>query len=219
MTIRTNWFTMDNKAGVNLNVVVASVTVTNNPTQPEYPGIPHNLGDRVQGNNGSEWLFVKASATISCFNLIAIDSGFNAATLTSALIASGSPGSPLYLVAIAETQTINGVTGGNATGGVINPGEEFWALMKCAQGARVNAAASATISPGAGLYLSGTSPGCVTSSAGTSAAPGGGKLNGLMAISSVDSATASVPASLEVGFFSYIIPGVFASVYPISTTA
>lgn len=214
MTIRTNWFTMDNKAGVNLNVVISSVTVTNNPTQPEYPGLPHTLGDRVQGNNGSEWVFVRASATITCFNVVAIDSLYAATNMTSTLLASN-----LYAIGIAETQTIGGVTSGNANGGVIQANEFFWALVKVVQGARVNATVSATISPGAALYLSGTSPGHVTSSAGTSAAPGGGRLNGLMAISSLDSATTSIPGTLEIGMFSYIMPGVLVSAYPISTTA
>lgn len=214
MTIRSTWYTMDNKAGVNLNAVISSVTVTNNPTQPEYPGLPHTLGDRVQGNNGSEWVFVRASATITCFNVVAIDSGYNATTMTTTLLASN-----LYHPGIAETQIVGGVTAGNANGGVINANDFFWALVKAVQGARVNANTSATISPGAALYLSGTIAGHVTSSAGTSAAPGGGRLNGLMAISSVDSAAVSAPASLEVGMFSYILPGVLVSAYPISTTA
>lgn len=214
MTIRTNWYTMDNKSGVNLNVAVTSVTVTNNPTQPEYPGPPHQLGDRVQGTNGSEWVFVKASATISCFNVVAIDSGYNAANMTTTLLASG-----LYHPAIAETQIVGSVTAGTAPGGVINPSDFFWAMTKVVQGARVNANVSATISPGSRLYISGTDPGHVTALAPTSATPGGGRLNGMMAISSADSSTVSAPATLEIGMFSYIMPGVLVSAYPISTTA
>lgn len=212
MTIRTTWYTMDNKAGVNLNAVVTSVTVTNNPTQPEYPGLPHNLGDRVQGNNGSEWVFVVASATVTAFNTIAIGSGFGAVNLTTAL-----PASNLYAYGFAQFQPANGVTQGNASGGVANTGDGFWALMKADSGIKVNVNASVTAGQGAALYIFGTA-GILTASAKTSAAPDGGRLNGLFVIGSADGALDEI-TSIEIGAFSYIMPGVLVSAYPISTTA
>lgn len=210
MAFETNWYTMDNKAGVNLNAVVTSVTVTNNPTQPEYPGLPHQLGDRVQGNNGSEWLFVLASATVTAFNLVAIDSSFRAAGLTSTLIASN-----LYAFGLAEFQPANGVTQGNASGGVANAGDAFWAMLKWAHGAKVNINASVTASPGAALYIFTAGTGQITASAWTSATQGGGRLNGLVLITSHDGAIDDI-TSAEVGAFSYILPGVLISAAAIS---
>ena len=211
MTINTNWYTMDNKVGVDLNNVITSVDSTTAPN-PDVPAAPHNLGDRVQGNDGSEWLFVRASATVSAFNVIAVNSNFRAINMTTALMASN-----LYHPAIAQFQPRGGVTYGNASGGVANTDDFFWALVKCAQNARVNIAVSATVAPGAALYISGASPGHVTTSAGTSAAPGGGRINGMFPVASVDgtSITAGV-GSVEVGMFSYILPGVLVSVLPLT---
>lgn len=213
MTINTSWYTMDNKLGVNLNTVITSVTITANPTQPEYPGVSHNLGDRVQGNDGSEWMLVVASATVSAFNMVAIGN-LNAATnVTTALMASG-----LYVMGVAQFQTRNGVTSGNASGGVANTGDFFWALIKANSGARFNITASATITPGAALYVSGSTPGYITASAGTSASPGGGRINGLMYVGtvSIDASSSTAPTAIECAMFGYMLPAVLVSAEAVS---
>lgn len=214
MTINTSWYTMDNKLGVNLNKVITSVTITANPTQPEYPGVPMNLGDRVQGTDGSEWMLVKASATVSCFNVVAIDTNLAAANMSTALLASG-----VYVPGIAQFQIRNNVTVGNANGGVANAGDFFWALMKANSGIRLNTTATATLTPGAALYIDGANPGFITASAPTSAAPGGGRLNGLMYVGtvSIDGASTAAVLSVEGAMFSYILPGVLVSVRNISS--
>lgn len=211
MAINTSWYTMDNKVGVDLNNVVTSVDSTSAPN-PDVPAPPHNLGDRVQGNDGSEWLFVRASATVSAFNVVAINRDFRAINMTTALMASN-----LYHPGIAEFQTRGGVTSGNANGGVANTDDFFWAMVKCAMNARVNCTVSATVALGAALYISGSTPGYVTASAGTSAAPGGGRLNGMMytGAASIDAAAGTTPTALEIGMFSYILPGVLVSVLPL----
>ena len=122
MAIETTWYVMDGKAGANLNAVITSVTVTNNPSQPEYPGLPHQLGDRVQGNNGSEWMFVQASTTVTAFNFVVIDRNYAANNATTANAVSG-----VYAFGFAEFQPLGGVTAGNANGGVANAGDCFWA--------------------------------------------------------------------------------------------
>ncbi len=68
MAIITNWYTVDNKPGANLNQPQTISTTTN----PDYPAANFALGDRCQGNNGSEWVFVQASATVTANNLVAI---------------------------------------------------------------------------------------------------------------------------------------------------
>ena len=74
------------------------------------------LGDRVQGNNGSEWVFVQASTTVTAFMAVAIDNTFKANDLTSALIASN-----VYSYGIAEFQASNA-----------QPNDYFWALLTAA---------------------------------------------------------------------------------------
>lgn len=213
MAILTKWYTMDNKAGVDLNSIFTSVDSTTAPN-PDVPAPPHNLGDRVQGSNGSEWLFVRASATVSAFNMVAINRSFRAINLTTALMASN-----LYALGIAEFQPANGVTSGNASGGVVNTDDYFWSMIKVAMGARVNCTVSATVALGAALYVSGSTPGYVTASAPTSAAPGGGRLNGMMftGAASIDAASGTTPTALEIGMFGYIMPGVLVSANNISS--
>lgn len=210
MAIQTNFFVMDNKMGVDLNNPYTSVDSTSNPN-PDNPAPPAVVGDRVQSNNGGEWWFVRASATVSAFNMVAINRSFRAINLTTALVASNS-----YAYGIAEFQPRGGVTSGNANGGVVNTDDYFWALVKVAMGARVNTTASATVALGAALYVSGSTPGYVTASADTSAAPGGGRLNGMMYTGSVsiDAASATTPTALEIGMFGYVMPGVLVSAMP-----
>src|SRR5690348_11045257 len=102
MTIISNWYTMDNKLGVNLNAVLGSVNVSGSAASAlEYPtiGILPKLGDRVQGNNGSEWVFVVAGVTVTSFNALAISPGFSAQALTKALVVSNA-----YTYGVAEFQ-------------------------------------------------------------------------------------------------------------------
>jgi hypothetical protein len=85
----------------------------------------------VVGINGSKWIFVKASATVTANNMVAIDCNFSAYNLSASLAASLK-----YNVGIAQF---------SAT--LANTGEYFWALLTCAGGAVVNfvtAAASGT---------------------------------------------------------------------------
>lgn len=212
MAIASSFFTMDNKAGVDLNNPFTSVDSTTAPN-PAVPAPPHNLGDRVQGNNGSEWVFARASATVSAFNVVAINRSFRFINMTTALMASN-----LYHPGIAEFQPAGGVTSGNANGGVVNTDDYAWIMTKVAMGARVNCTVSATVALGAALYISGSTPGYVTASAGTSAAPGGGRLNGMMftGAASIDAASGTTPTALEIGMFSYILPGVLVSVMPLT---
>lgn len=153
MTIVTNWYTMDCKEGVNLNQVQTISTTSN----PDYPAPNAKLGDRVQGNNGSEWVFVQASTTVTQFMAVAIDNTFKANDLTSALISSG-----VYSYGIAEFQLGNP---GSATVGanVAQPNDYFWALLKANGGVAINISPSAT--RGTILYLAPGAPGQFTSSA------------------------------------------------------
>lgn len=154
MTIVTNWYTMDNKEGVNLNGIQTISTTSN----PDYPAPNAKLGDRVQGNNGSEWVFVQASTTVTAFMAVAIDNTFKANDLTSALIASN-----VYSYGIAEFQPGQGNPGDGAQATTAQPNDYFWALMKANGGVAINVSPSAT--RGSFLYIAGGTPGAFTSSA------------------------------------------------------
>ena len=216
MAIISNFYCTDSKSGADFNNPFTSVDSATAPN-PSVPAAPFALGERAQGNAGSEWVFVRASATVSAFNLVAINKDYRAINLTTAL-----PASNIYTFGIAQFQPRGGVTSGNANGGVVNTDDYFWALVKCAQGARVNATVSATMTVATQLYISGSHPGYVVGSASmpTSASPGGGRLNGMfMAGAVVEALSGTTPTAIEIGMFSYIMPGVIVSAYPISTTA
>lgn len=205
MTIVTNWYTMDNKLGVNFNTVMTSVGVSAGASGDalSYPSTfwTPKLGDRVQGNNGSEWIFVQAGVTVTAFNECAISPGFSAQNLTAALIVSNQ-----YTYGVAEFQPVNNVSVGSASGGVANTGDFFWALVKANAGIRINS--TGTLNPGADLYIAGTA-GRVAGSSSIVSIAGGGRLNGLMFIGSVSiDGSSNVPGNVnaEFGMFSYLAP-------------
>lgn len=159
----TVFFPVDDMEGVNLNVTYA----TN--ANPETPGTQFKLGQRVQGNAGSEWLFVQASTTVTCYNLVAIDSGYNANPATQAMVTSN-----VYTYGVAEfppTQQGATVSIGNASGGVCNAGDYFWALMKSNGGAQINALTTC-VTGAARVFINVASPGSISSTASNSYFPG-----------------------------------------------
>lgn len=132
MTIVTNWFTMDDKEGADLN----NPQTINTTTNPEYPAANAKLLDRVQGIYGSEWLFVQASTTVTANNAVVIDNVGKANNMTSALIASN-----VYSYGIAEFQASNA-----------QPNDFFWALLKANGGVAVNI--SPSVGRGVQMYVS-----------------------------------------------------------------
>lgn len=202
MTILTSWFTMDNKDGVDLNNIQATIDTT---VSPEYPAAPMNLGDRVQGKNGSEWLYCIASATVTAFNMVCINKNFGAQNITTALQASG-----IYTFGFMQVQGLVSTDGTSLNN--IQPGQRFWALMKCAQGARCNINASISVALGAKLYVSGDTPGFLTTSTTTS------NTSTLQIVGLFIAASATNGASLgngytigEMGMYSYPYPAVLVS--------
>lgn len=199
MTVNTSWYVMGNKLGVNLNKVVASVTITANPAQPEYPGVPHNLGDMVQGNDGSEWMFVQASTTVTTYNVVGIDKNLKANNMT---ISFATNTLAAHSYGVAQMKPYGGVSVGAANGGVINPGEFFWALMKANAGARINLAAALSVDGPSALYIG---------TAGVLASSGSCRMNGVEAVGSVGGSAAA-----EVVFFSYMMPAFIVSASAVS---
>lgn len=148
-TIITNFYTVDNQAGANLNFP-QTISVT---TNPEYPAPNDNLGDTCQGIGGSQWVFVKASTTVTALNVVMIDESFNANNCSW----SQANGVSLQkTLGIAEFQA-----------SVANAGDYFWAQVRGQGGSLVNVLSTAAA--GAQLYLSSSSPGSVTTTVASSA--------------------------------------------------
>jgi hypothetical protein len=163
--LTTKWYTMDNKEGVDLNVP-QTISVT---TNPELPTARLALGETVLGNNGSRWLFVQASSTVTANNLVAIDVNFAANDLSASLAASLK-----YTIGIAQFQA-----------SVANAGDYFWACLEAKGGAAVNCVNGYT-APGVVMYVCATLPGVLMTSASAAL------VHGIYANSTLISATATV---------------------------
>lgn len=166
MVANLSWFPMDAKAGTGLQqrqTIPSSTGAISAQTANagfELPAPSANLGDRVQGNNNSVWVFVKASTTVTAGNAIVWDEAFNANNATPTLAVTDKG------IAIAQFYVQ-----GNGPGSIqstlqqdaAQPGDYFWAAV---QGAGLVANITATASANAPLYLSGTG-GQLTTTAST----------------------------------------------------
>lgn len=159
--ICTTWYTEVPKEGVNLNGTETIAT-----TALDVPAPRAKLGDIVQGNNASEWVFVQASTTVTANNLVAIDVNFACNNLTATLAASLK-----YAVGMALFS--------QAT--VANAGDYFWAALQALGGAALNFVGTAASS--SQLYVSSTQPGGITSAVSAN------RIIGLYANSTITGAT------------------------------
>lgn len=159
MPVITSWFSTDPDLGINfnqtyagINTVPSSVLSTGNIDQAAALVAPDTLGTQRTGTNASMWVLVKASTTITQFNLIVYDDQFNANNMTTALALSG------LQMGLAQFQTFQGQTQTSADPAT-NP--VFWAAIK-GVGMQVQVSGSAAT----GVALSnGTTPGSVSVSA------------------------------------------------------
>jgi hypothetical protein len=181
MTTTTNitskWYATDNTEGSDFTKT-QTISVT---TAPEYPGPQAILGDIASGNNGSLWLFVQASTTVTSNNLVAIDCNFAANNLTASLAASLK-----YNVGIAQF---------SAT--LANPGDYFWAMLRSVGGAVVNNVTAGA--SGVALYVSSQQAGAVVSTiAATSTATAAGATNALLKNIYINSTLTGATATVDV---------------------
>jgi hypothetical protein len=148
MTLVTNFYTVDNKPGANLNTPQTINTTTN----PEIPAANFALGDICQAVDGGQWLFVKASTTVTAFNVVMIDNLFNAnnCNFTDATFSLSKT------LGLAEFQT-----------SVANAGDYFWAQLAGRGGSAVNVLSTAAANTQ--LYISSSSPGSITTTIASSA--------------------------------------------------
>jgi hypothetical protein len=164
MAVITSWRIIDAYPGVDfnqsyptINTVAASATsATGNLEEANMPG--DALGTVRKGPNDSEWVLVKASTTITQFNLIVFDDSFNANNFTTALALTG------FQIAACQLQPPTTSAVGYATSADPTSNPVFWAAIK-GVGMQLNVSGSA----GTGVNVNnGTTPGSISiSSTGT----------------------------------------------------
>jgi hypothetical protein len=173
-TIITNFYTVDNQIGANLNQP-QTISVT---TNPEIPGPNSVLGDICQGIGGSQWVFVKASTTVTALNVVKIDESFNA---NNCDWSTANGVSNMKTLGLAEFQA-----------SVANAGDYFWAMVAGRGGALVNVLSTAAAQ--ATLYISSSAPGVVTTTVNSTAT------NAVLTNAALPTALASTTAALEIVF-------------------
>jgi hypothetical protein len=177
--ITSKWYATDNTAGADLAGVPQTISVT---TAPEYPAPKANLGDLAVGNNGSLWLYVQASTTVTANNLVGIDVNFAANNLTASMAASLK-----YTVGVAAM---------SAT--LANSGDYFWACTRALGGLVLNVLTTATGNAalsGTALYVAVNQPGAVMSTAlAVTASATNGLLKNIYLNSTVTGTTVTVDA-------------------------
>lgn len=179
MAIKTFWISEDNRAGIDLNFVQTSVGVS---IDPSVPAPRAKIGDRVQGDNGSEWLFVQASSTVTAGMVVAIDTNHQARDCSIAMLSSFQ-----YTFGVANFQPNQlgaTVSIGNANGGVCNAGDFFWACMRATGQLGINALS--TCAQGANrVFINIGTPGCITTTASNSYFLGLGVVGAALATTTV----------------------------------
>lgn len=147
-------------------VVSASLT-------PETPAPPFAIGNMVMANNGSEFIFVQASTSISLGDFVAVTNALQANSMTSTNILS-SLGARIGMAAAVLRQSVT----------YIPAGAYFWAQLR-GSNCSGNSGSAVTAQLGAGnvqLFTSATA-GAVTSVTTSSTLAAG--LAGIECISSV----------------------------------
>lgn len=174
------WNTTDGELGIDLNNVVASVSLGSNPFPMDQSPQVMKLGQRLQGDNGSEWLFVQASTTVTQNNVVVIDVNFKANNITSALVTSG-----LYSYGVAAFVTT-----------LANTNEFFWACLNARGGLLINVTDTAV--RGALMYVSVGTPGSLTTTASANV------IQGIRANTSMSSTTTTVDVVMTGYMWAYV---------------
>lgn len=127
-----NFFSTANTEGIDV-----LQTYTINTSTPEYPGPPFELGQNVAGNDGSSWIFLRASTTISQYDAVGIDPAtFYGNPLSSTMAAAG--------YAIAWPQV------------AVNASDYFWAALQGRGGGYFSIRVASSCAAGVALYTTTT---------------------------------------------------------------
>src|SRR5882672_659817 len=177
-----------NMVGVDPTLYYTNLATAGGSVTPEYPAPPFIVGTRAFGSDGSEFVFVQASTSISLTDFVVVGAGTVAAgtymanpitnaNATSADIALGSTG-------IILKQSVS----------FVPAGAMFWA---CTKGQFLPATTSSqyglSTNGGAIILYTTTSPGQLSSAASLATSTGNVAFAGFAVISSV---SLSIPASV-----------------------
>jgi len=174
--------------GVDPTLYYTNLTTAGGGTTPEYPAPPFAVGTRAFGSDGSEFVFVQASTSISLSDFIAILPGTisagtymaNSITTTNATSANVALGSTGLIL----KQSVS----------FVPAGAMFWA---CTKGqflpATTSSAYGLSTNGGAIILYTTTSPGQMASAPSVATSAGSVGFAGFAVISSV---SLSIPASV-----------------------
>jgi len=189
MAVKTSWIPLDGNPGINFNQtyqfalpVAASVLSTGDMALEAAITGNDLLGTTHQGSDGSQWILVKASTTVTQFNLIVFDDSYNANNMTTALALTGMN------MGVCQAQTYAGQTI-TSCDPALNP--VFWA---CVRGTGVQIQVSGSAGTGVAIN-NGTTPGSVTVST-----TGMGLAGIAILVSQTTGAAASAPVECNVNF-------------------
>lgn len=191
-----NWYAEDPRIGMGLNFTVTAWTSAAQTTAPELPGPGAAVGDTCNGQNNSKWIFVQASTTITCGNVIWISKTYKANNLL---------GNPSLGTTFGGTQALSDITIGFAqfTNGLITniqtssaqvtaqPNDYFWALLEADAGIWVNVANTSCQSGAKAVYQSQAKLGSILTTADTSTSASATNLINLYINTSLDPTTSA----------------------------
>lgn len=189
MAVKTSWIALDGNPGINLNYtyqfalpVSSNVTSTGDITLETQLNANDLLGTTHQATDGSQWILLKASTTVTQFNLVAFDDSYNANNMTTALALTG------YNLALCQAQTYAGqiITSCDPS---LNP--VFWACVR-GTGLQINVSGSAATGV---AVANGVTPGTISVSATGTALAGIA-----IYVSQTTGLAASIPVECNINF-------------------
>jgi len=142
--------TITNKASSPLEGISFTTTYTVSATTPEYPAEPFDPGTHALGDNGSEYVFIKASVALKQYQCVALNPTYLACVPATITLVNQQQQLGWPQVAIAASDF----------GWVCIRGENFGVLA--AKGSLPFSVLGPAANPNNKLYISGTSPGVLT---------------------------------------------------------
>lgn len=182
-----------NMVGIDPTLYYTNLATAGGSVTPEYPAPPFVPGTLAFGSDGSQFVFVQASTSISLTDFVVIDAGtttnpFMASSITTALATPSSTAAPGAVpIALGATGLVL-----KQSVSFIPAQALFWA---CTKGDFIPATTSAVFAglvetSGVALYTTAASPGQLATTASTTA------VVAFAGITIVSSISTSIPASV-----------------------
>ncbi len=190
------WYADDPKIGIGLNYTYTTYTSVAQATNVEYPAPPQVLGDTCSGINGSKWIFVQASTSLTAGNVIWISPQFKANNLLAnpSLATSFGSTQALSCIQVGLAQFTNGSPANiqsSLTQIVAQPNDYFWALLEAEAGMQVNVATTSCQRGPVAIYASGAKLGSIVTTADLSTTASATYLVNLYINTSLDPTTSA----------------------------